>query len=60
MDFLKGLTRFQQLDLKRVASGVVLYNGEQRMGIRGIRIFNPFHAEDIWEILTSPVEPGNS
>jgi hypothetical protein len=41
-DFLKGLERFKALGSKRVASGVVLYNGQQTFNIRGIRILNSF------------------
>ncbi|MDO8722711.1 MAG: DUF4143 domain-containing protein [Syntrophales bacterium] len=39
VDFIKGLERFQTLEIKRVATGVVLYNGEQRFNVRGVRIF---------------------
>ncbi len=56
-DFLKGLARFRALGLRRVAAGAVLYNGEQRFGIRGVRIFNPLQAQDLWDTLTSPIEP---
>jgi len=55
-DFVKGLERFGTLGLDRVATGVVLYNGEQRFKIRGVRIFNPLHVEDLWGALTSPNE----
>ena len=40
-DFIKGLERFQMLKIKRVATGAVLYNGEQQFNVRGVRIFNP-------------------
>ena len=50
-DFVKGLERFRALGAGRVAAGAVLYNGEQRFGIRGVRIFNPLHVEDLWETL---------
>jgi uncharacterized protein len=53
-DFIKGLERFQMLRLKRVATGAVLYNGEQQFKIRGVRIFNPFLSGDIWQTLTVP------
>jgi Predicted ATPase (AAA+ superfamily) len=53
IDFVKGLERFQALGIKRINAGAVLYNGEQRFDIRGIRIFNPLLAEDIWETLTT-------
>jgi len=55
-DFVKGLERFRALGLDRVAAGAVLYNGEQRFGIRGVRIFNPLQARDLWDALTSPAE----
>ena len=53
-DFIKGLERFQMLKIKRVATGAVLYNGEQPFNVRGVRIFNPFLVEDIWQTLTVP------
>jgi hypothetical protein len=53
-DFIKGLERFRMLKIKRVASGAVLYNGEQPFHVRGVRIFNPFLVEDIWQTLTVP------
>jgi len=53
-DFIKGLERFQMLKIKRVATGAVLYNGEQPFHVRGVRIFNPFLVEDIWQTLTVP------
>ena len=55
-DFVKGLERFRALGSGRVAAGAVLYNGEQRFGIRGVRIFNPLQTEDLWDTLTSPTE----
>lgn len=51
-DFMKGIERFQTLGIKRIAPGVVLYNGEQQFNVRGIRIFNPWLTEDIWKSLT--------
>ena len=51
-DFLKGLERFRALGLKRVAKGIVLYDGEQDFQIKGIQIFNPLHGENLWERLT--------
>lgn len=59
-DFLKGLTRFKELGLPRVAAGAVLYNGERQFNVRGVRIFNPLLAEDIWETLTTPPAKGKS
>jgi hypothetical protein len=53
-DFVKGLTRFQELPIKRVTAGAVLYNGERRFSVRGIRIFNPLAAKDLWSALTGP------
>lgn len=53
-DFVKGLERFQTLFAKPVAPGAVLYNGEQNFNVRGVRIFNPIGAGDIWETLTAP------
>jgi predicted AAA+ superfamily ATPase len=56
MGFIKGLERFQTLGIKRVATGAVLYNGEQQFNVRGVRIFNPLLVEDIWQTLTAPLE----
>ena len=53
-DFLKGIERFRALDLKYVAAGAVLYNGEQRFVVQDVDVFNPLLAEDIWGALTSP------
>jgi len=50
------MERFKALGLDRVAAGAVLYNGEQRVKIQGVHIFNPLHVEDLWETLTSPAE----
>jgi predicted AAA+ superfamily ATPase len=60
MDLVKGLERFQALELKRVTAGTVLYGGEQRFIVRGVHILNPLLVDDIWETLTSPVEQGES
>jgi predicted AAA+ superfamily ATPase len=54
VDFLRGLESFQTLKITRAAAGVVLYNGERQLNVRGVRIFNPLLVEDIWETLTSP------
>ena len=51
-DFLKQLEWFQALGVKRLRRGMVLYNGEQQVNIRGIRVLNPLHVEDIWQTLT--------
>lgn len=53
-DFVKGIERFKALGIKRVTAGAVLYNGEQPFDVRGVRVFNPLHVEDIWETLTEP------
>ena len=53
-DFLKGLERFPVLGREGILPGVVLYNGEQEFNVRGVRVFNPLHTEDIWDSLTSP------
>jgi predicted AAA+ superfamily ATPase len=53
VDFIKGLELFQTLEIKRVAAGAVLYNGDQPFKVRDIRILNPLLVEDIWETLTS-------
>lgn len=55
-DFVKQLEWFQTLRVKRVTAGAVLYNGEQQFNIRGVRILNPLHMEDIWETLAVPSE----
>ena len=59
-DFLKGLERFQALEIKRGAAGAVLYNGERRFTVRDVCIFNPLHVEDIWETLNTPLEQGRA
>lgn len=53
-DFTRGLERFRALGVKRVTAGAVLYNGEQELSVRGVRVFNPLLVEDTWETLTSP------
>jgi len=57
-DFVKQLEWFQTLGVKRVLPGTVLYNGERPFDIRGVRILNPLHVEDIWKTLTEPSEKG--
>jgi uncharacterized protein len=52
-DFVKQLEWFQTLGIKRAISGAVLYDGERPFNIRGVRVFNPLHMEDIWETLTA-------
>ena len=56
-DFLKGLERFRALGLDRVNSGTVLYGGERRFRVRGVRILNPLHVQDLWLTLNSSEEP---
>ena len=53
-DFLKGIEKFKALGRSDTAAGNVLYNGEQEFNVRGIRIFNPLSAHDIWKDLTNP------
>jgi len=56
--FVKMLEWFKTLGIRRAAPGAVLYNGEQPFNIRGVRVFNPLHVEDIWDTLTMPLEEG--
>ena len=58
MDFIRGLERFQALGIKQVSSGAVLFGGDNRLDVKGVRIFNPLLVEDIWETLISPSGPG--
>ena len=55
-EFVKGLERFRSLGADRVATGAVLYNGEEEFKIHGARIFNPLNIEDLWGALISPSE----
>lgn len=55
-DFVKGLERFRALGLDRVAAGAVLYDGEQRFEVGGVRVFNPLHVDDLWKTLTAQTE----
>jgi len=59
-DFIKTIEWFQTLGVRRVLPGAVLYNGEQRFDIRGNRVFNPLHVEDIWKTLTEADESRNA
>ena len=59
-DFLKGLERFQALEIKRGTTGVVLYNGERRFTVRDVRIFNPLQVEDFWVTLNTPPGQGKT
>lgn len=56
IDFVKSVKRLEEFELKRVAKGVILYNGNQQFNIQGIRIFNPILISNIWETLTLPIE----
>lgn len=51
MDFVKRIEWFETMGTRRVRRGVVLYNGEQPFEIRGVRVLNPLHADDIWHTL---------
>ncbi len=59
-DFVKGLERFHALGIKRLTSGAVLYNGEQGLNVRGVRIFNPLFVDNLWDTLTGHSERGKS
>ena len=52
-DFVNGLERFHALGVKRLAPAEVLYNGEQQFNVRGVRVFNPLLAKDLWVTLTA-------
>ena len=52
-DFVKKLEWFQNLGVRRVSPGAVLYNGDHSFSVRGIRILNPFRVENIWDTLTA-------
>ena len=55
-EFVEGLERFRSLGVGRVAAGAVLYGGERRFRVRGIRILNPLVVKDLWDNLTSSEE----
>ncbi len=50
--FLKGIERFRSLGIKRVAPGLVLYDGDRSFRVKGIRIVNPLGYDDLWPPLT--------
>jgi hypothetical protein len=52
-DFVKRIEWFRTLGIRRVLPGAVLYNGEQQLDVRGIRVLNPLHLEDMWHTLTA-------
>lgn len=57
INFTNGLKKFRKLAGDRATAGTILYNGEQELVVRGVRIFNPLNKPDLWETLTSePVE----
>lgn len=43
-DFLKGIERFRAIAGERVDEGFLLYNGEQSLRVRGVRVLNPLAA----------------
>ncbi len=51
-EFLKNLERFRGLGLDRVRPGFVLYDGDRGLGVRGVHVFNPLAAPDLWSTLT--------
>jgi predicted AAA+ superfamily ATPase len=59
-DFVKGLERFQALGIKRVSPGAVLFTGDTRFDVRGVRIFNPLLVKDLWGALIPPSKQGKS
>ena len=59
-EFVKGIEKFKDLGIKRLAAGAVLYNGEQRFNVRGVRIFNPLLVDNLWDSLTAHSERGKS
>jgi len=54
--FLRGIERFRALGIDDVAPGFVLYDGEPRFRVRGVRVLNPLHLEDPWETVTAPAD----
>ena len=50
--FVKGIERLRALGVMRLETGAVLYNGQQSFNMRGVRIFNPLHVDDLWSDLT--------
>ena len=55
-DFVKRLEWLQTLGIRRIMPGAILYNGEQPFNVRGVRVLNPLHVEEIWQTLTVPSE----
>ena len=54
--FLRGLEKFRALGIEETAPGFVLYDGEQRFQVRGVRVLNPLDLEDPWETVTAPAD----
>ncbi|MCD4654101.1 ATP-binding protein [bacterium] len=49
VDFLKGIEKFRKQESGRITKGIILYNGEEHLNVRGVNIFNPFQTEKLWE-----------
>jgi len=58
--FVKGIEQFKKLGITRLTAGAVLYSGEQRFNVRGVRIFNPLLVDNLWNTLTGHSERGKS
>ena len=58
--FVKGIEQFKKLGITRLTAGAVLYSGEQRFNVRGVRIFNPLLVDNLWDSLTAHSERGKS
>lgn len=58
--FVKGIEQFKKLGITRLTAGAVLYSGEQRFNVRGVRIFNPLLVDNLWDTLTGHSERGKS
>jgi uncharacterized protein len=52
LGFLKGIEGFCALKAGATLPGVVLFNGDQRVEVRGIRIFNPLSSDDLFADIT--------
>lgn len=52
-EFIKGIERFRALRIKRVRPGFVLYDGEKRLEVNGVSIFNPLEVDNLWDSLTT-------
>ena len=58
--FVKGIEQFKKVGITRLTAGAVLYSGEQRFNVRGVRIFNPLLVDNLWDSLTAHSERGKS